>query len=151
MQWICTYLLQSTNSALSKAKIEDLCNDLARLLGLWDGALSQLHANEPTEDDYKKAQSYIDKALALMRKLNMNVTVKGHRAECHLVHQIGTVPGGLFEFNESWGEQAHQLGYNSDMRLRNQGGEDQKAKVRAANARRECKPQMQQALRQVKE
>ncbi|KAL7524330.1 hypothetical protein ACHAWF_000904 [Thalassiosira exigua] len=110
-----------------------------------------LHVDEPTEDDRKKARNYIDKALALMRKLNMSVTVKGHGAEYHLVHQIRMEPGGLFEFNESWGEQAHQLGYNSDMRLRNQWGEDQKAKVWAANARRECKPQTQQALWQVKE
>ena len=135
---------------LSNAQIEQLCNDIDRLLGLWDGALSQLHTEEPTDDDCEKAQNYIDQALSLTRRLNMSVTVKSHGAESHLTHQMRTVPGGLFEFDESWGEQAHQIGYSADMRLRCHGGEARKAKVRAADARRKENPQTREELERVR-
>ena len=37
------------------------------------------------------------------------------------------IKGGLFESDESWGEQYHHTGYAFDMRLRGQGSEERKA------------------------
>ena len=117
--------------------IDKLCNNSRDVLTLWDGALAGLHVEFPEEEDYTKTQSFIDAALKLAREMEMTVTPKGHGGEKHLVAQMRVTRGGLFEFDESWGEQYHQTGYNFDMRLRGQGSEVRKAMVRATANRRE--------------
>jgi len=116
--------------------INELCNNMATLLILWDGALACLHARKPTEEDYLLAQKFVDQAMKLTRELGYSVTPKYHGAEAHIVQQMRDTMGGLYEFDESWMEQYHQTGYTFDMNLRSQSNEMRKAKVIAANNRR---------------
>ena len=132
-------------------EIDKLFNNSRDVLTLQDGALAGLHIEFPEEDDYIKTQQFIDAALKLTREMEMTVTPKGHGGEKHLVGQMRMTKGGLFEFDESWGEQYHQTGYNFDMRLRNQGSEVWKAKVRAAENRRESLAGTQESLNRLKE
>jgi len=84
-----------------------------------------LHFKDPVEADFGKAQKYIDHAVTKMRKLDKNMAVKGHGTASHAVeHMRNTAQfGGLFDFDESWGEQYHQVGYRFDMKFRNRGRE----------------------------
>jgi len=61
-----------------------------------------------------------------------------------------SIKGRLFEFDESWTEQYHQVGYDFDMRLRNMGSEKRKAGVRAAGERRTSRPETQAAMKKLK-
>lgn len=122
---------------MEDTEIDELCNNSKMVLTYWDGALAGLHIEYPKEEDYTNTQLFIDAALQLTRKMDMTVTPKGHGGEKHLVAQMRVTRGGLFEFDESWGEQYHQTGYNFDMRLRGQGSEVRKAMVRATANRRE--------------
>ena len=75
------------------------------------------------EADFIKAQNFIDQAVAKMRELDISVAVKGHGVASHAVEQMCDMAqfGGLFDFDESWGEQYHQVGYRFAMKLRNRG------------------------------
>ena len=139
MNEVKEYLLatKSPSCLLSDANIADLCNDISVLLLCWDGALSKLHTNNPDEEDCLEAQEYIDKAVELMRKLGLSITIKVHGSQTHLVQQMRITMGGLFKFDESWGEHYHQVGSAYDNRLRNQPSELKKAEIRAGNLRRE--------------
>jgi len=132
-------------------EIDTLCSNSRDVLTLWDGAIAGLHVKFPAEDDYIKTQQFIDAALKLTREMEMTVTPKGHGGEKHLVTQMRATKGGLFEFDESWGEQYHQTGYNFDMKLRGQGSEARKAKVRAAEERRVGLAGTQQSLLRLEE
>lgn len=65
----------------------------------------------------------------------MSVIPKYHGTEAHLVKQMREVEGGLFEFDESWTEQYHQVGYQFDTKNRNKGSEERRANVLAENRR----------------
>ena len=124
-------LLKQNKSPLctmSDNDIDELCNNSCTLLILWDGAMAVLHTEFPREEDCDKAQQFIDAALELTRKMNMTVTPKSHGGEAHLVKQMRATKGGLFEHDESWGEQYHQVGHHFDMRLRNQGSGSEEGK-----------------------
>ena len=69
----------------------------------------------------------------------------------HIVSQMRNTRGGLFEFDESWGEQYHQVGHSFDVRLSNQGCELRKGIVRAGENRRVTHPKTQLALKKVVE
>lgn len=45
------------------------------------------------------------------------------------------------EYDECWGELYHQIGYRFDMRLKNMGSEERKAKTRAKRDRIENLPE----------
>ncbi|KAL7533094.1 hypothetical protein ACHAWF_006364 [Thalassiosira exigua] len=137
--------------SLEVGEIKDLCTELGLLLTNWDGALQKLHTENPTEIDCSKAQEFIDRALSRTRKLGISVTVKGHGGESHLVAQMRSTPGGLFEFDESWTEQYHQTGYGFDTKLKNRGTELRKAETRAKNDQRENLPQTQEALKRMRD
>ena len=86
----------------------------------------------------------------MMRTMNPNlVAVKGHVGEIHIVPQMRSIKGGLFEFGESWTELYHQIGHAFDMRLRNQRSDKRKALVRAAEERRVRKLGTQAALERL--
>ena len=145
-------LLKQNKSPLctmSDNDIDELCNNSCTLLILWDGAMAVLHTEFPGEEDCDKAQQFIDAALKLTRKMSMTVTPKSHGGEAHLVKQMRATKGGLFEHDESWGEQYH-LGHHFDMRLRNQGSEVRKARVRAAEVRRVGLVGTQLAMQELK-
>jgi len=152
MSEVAVLLIENKSSECTKtpADISKLCDDVARVLILWDGALAELHTKDPKEKDFVKAQGFMNKALKVMRSLELSITVKGHGGEVHLVDQMRSVKGGLFEFDESWTEQYHQVGYDFDMRLRNMGSEKRKAGVRAANERRTSRPEAQAAMKKLK-
>ena len=83
----------------------------------------------------------------------MSVTVKGHGSEDHIVNHMRDLAkyGGMVEFDESWGELYHQIGYRFDVRLRNMGSEDRKARTRAKRDRSENLPQTKVAAMLVEE
>ena len=107
------------------------------------------HTEYPTKEECDKTQEFIDGALRMMRTMEINVTVKGHGGEIHIVPQMRSIKGGLFEFDESWTELYHQIGHAFDMRLRNQSSEKRKALVRAAEERRVSKSETQAALERL--
>lgn len=152
MEKISVLLLadKSPECRMEPAAIRKLCTDVSKLLILWDSALSKLHTEWPSEEDCSKAQEFIDAAMKMSRALGISVTVKHHGGESHLVSQMRKLPMGLFEFDESWGEQYHQKGYSFDMNLRNQGSELRKAKVRAGNERRENRAETLEASEKLK-
>ncbi|KAL7539781.1 hypothetical protein ACHAXR_011204 [Thalassiosira sp. AJA248-18] len=137
---------KSTQCKMSDEDICRLCDDCAIVFIAWDGAMSYLHMENPSDADCDRAQEFVDKAMEKMRALGLSVTVKGHGGESHLVTQMRQV-GGLLEFDESWGEQYHQTGYRFDMKLRNMGSEVMKAYTRAGTDRRESKPQTIRAVK----
>ena len=100
-------------------------------------AISWLHIEDPVEADFEKAQKYINQAVAKMRKLDISVAVKGHGASKHAVEQMRHTAqfGGLFDSNELWGKQYHQVGYRLDMKFRNWGSTVRKAQTRAKRDR----------------
>ena len=59
------------------------------------------------------------------------------------------VEGGLFEFDESWTEQYHQVGYQFDTKNRNKGSEERRANVLAAENRRVHLPETQAELKKL--
>ena len=109
--------------------------------------LSPLHI--AYEEDCDKAQKYFDKALAIMRKEGMIITVKDHGSESHMVHHMRTVEGGLFELDEYWGEQYCQIGHAYNVRMRKQHSELIKAKSRAEENRRVCLPETQEVFQKL--
>ena len=54
---------KSDHCKLEPGDIQTLCNNCARLLILWDGALSSLHTDYPSEQDCVDANTYIEQAL----------------------------------------------------------------------------------------
>ena len=111
--------------------------------------MSEMHTNYPTEENCNRTQEYIDKAMIVSREMKMSVIVKEHGTEQHLTRQMRNTKGGLFEFDESWGEQYHQVGHGFDVRLNNQGCELRKGIVRAKDNRRVSKPKTQFALKRL--
>ena len=105
---------------------------------------------EPEEDDFIRTAKFVEFAMKLHRGLGLSITPKGHDVEDHLVSQQRAVPGGLFDFDESWGEQLHQSGSSNDQRLRNQKSEAKKAESLLANDRRNNLTQTQSAIEKVK-
>ena len=66
---------------LDNAQIHTLCNNSAQVLSLWDGALAEMHTNYPLEENCRKTQQYIDKAMKVSREMEMSVIVKEHGTE----------------------------------------------------------------------
>ena len=153
MAEITQYLLDTKhrNRIKPNEDIVELCDDVERLLLLWDGALAMLHVEDPVEADFVSAQKFIDQAVAKMRELDISVTVKGHGAASHAVEQMCDTAqfGGLFDFDESWDEQYHQVGYRFDMKLRNRGSEVRKAQTREKWDRTDNLPTMLEASRKL--
>ena len=108
-----------------------------------------MHTQDPKEEDCLKAQKFIDSAMKLSRSMGMSVTPKGHGGKKHLATQMRRVKGGLFEFDESWTEKYHQVGYKFDMKLRNHGSELRKALVRAKHDRRQSRPETHDAMKRL--
>ena len=73
----------------------------------------------------------MDKAMAKMRELKMNITPKAHGMEDHVVNQMRITPGGIVRMIEHWVERYHQVGYRYDDKWRRMKGEIQKAELRA--------------------
>ena len=103
---------KSPQCTMSDDNIRSLCENCSKLLTRWDGALHYLHEDN-TEENCENATKFIDSALELSRSMGISVLPKHHGTEAHLVKQMRDVKGGLFEFDESWTEQYHQIGYHS--------------------------------------
>jgi len=68
---------------------------------------------ESTDADWVKeycdeAAKSVKLAMFQMRLMGFSITPKLHGLECHLVHQMRTVPGGIAMLIEHWVEQYHQ-------------------------------------------
>jgi hypothetical protein len=50
----------------------------------------------------------VEQAMFQMRHMGFSITPKMHGLECHLVHQMRTVPGVIAMLIEHWVEQYHQ-------------------------------------------
>ena len=69
---------------------------------------------ESISDDWVKkhcdaTEEAVKQAMFQMRKMCFSITPKMHGLECHLVHQMRTVPGGIAMLIEHWVEQYHQM------------------------------------------
>ena len=145
------YLWESRSDQFNgtRDEVKNECESVCTLLICWDGALSVMHREDPTEDDYSETQLYIDHATKIARRIGMSKTVKGHGGEVHIVRQMRMLERGLVDFDESWGELYHQVGHNFDMKYRSMGSEIAKAKVRASADRRNSRPETMAALKKT--
>ncbi|EJK52479.1 hypothetical protein THAOC_28237 [Thalassiosira oceanica] len=141
---------KSDRCKLSKEEIEAKCGKYSKLLTSWNAVLSEVHKEEPEEEDFVRTAKLVGIALKLHRGMGLSITPKGHDVEDHLVKQMRAVPGGLFDFDESWGEQLHQSGSSNDQRLRNQKSEAKKAVSLLATDRRNNLTETQSACEKVK-
>ena len=87
MSELAVLLIQNKSSECKKTPtdISKLCDDVARVLILWDGALAELHNEYPKEKDCVKAQGFVNKELKVMQSLEISSTVKGRGGEVQLV------------------------------------------------------------------
>jgi len=138
----CLKQNKSERCTLSDDEISSKCSKYAKLLSQWNGVLSLAHTVEPIEEDFELGDKLVKKTMALTRDMGISVTIKGHGTESHLIPIMRRVPGGLNEFDESWGEQIHQSGRSNDLKYRNMS-ELQKAKYLKKQEIREQLPKTQ--------
>ena len=127
-----------------KAKIHKTCHDVGRALKLWDGAFSDIHVIDPSDEHCNNTQKErIDMAMAQIRAMGFSITPKMHGMENHVVNQMRTIPGGIGRLMEHWIEQYHQIGHRFDMsycRVRSLKGQ---AEIRSRAEKRGSNPHVQ--------
>jgi hypothetical protein len=123
------------NDKDNKQCIENLCATMKALLMNWNQVSANLYTCDPSNDLCTETQKLIDKAIELMRKLNFSITPKLHVMECHVVHQMRTIPGGLAFLHEQWIEHYHQKGHKNDKMWQTLSHEKQAGLV----ANKECR------------
>jgi len=97
-----------------------------KALVLWDDVFSKANTTyESLNDDWvkdhcDKTEESVKQAMFQMREMGFSITPKIHGLECHLVHQMRTVPGGIAMLIEHWVEQYHQIAAEMDRLWANQ-------------------------------
>eukprot|EP00984_Skeletonema_dohrnii_P009920 scaffold3819_cov98-Skeletonema_dohrnii-CCMP3373.AAC.7 len=75
--------------------------DVRKALVCWDDVFSKANTTyESLSDDWvkehcDKTEESVRQAMFQMREMGFSITPKIHGLECHLVHQMRTVPGGI--------------------------------------------------------
>jgi hypothetical protein len=136
-------LLKHASDETLKAKIHKTCHDVGRALKLWDGAFSDIHIIDPSDEHCNNTQKRIDMAMAQIRAMGFSITPKMHGMEKHVVNQMRTIPGGIGRLMEHWIEQYHQIGHRFDMSYCRVGSLKGQAEIRSRAEKRESNPQVQ--------
>ena len=156
MEKIAEYLISSKSVQCTKtpAEIRKVCKDAGKLLEQWDAVLTLAHEEFPTDADFEFIEQYVKNAMKSSREMGLTTPLKNHGGEDHLVKQMKRVKSlvgcGLKDFDESWWEQYHQTGSNFDMKHRNMGSTEKRAKCMVSNDRRANKPKTIALIAKVK-
>ena len=122
-------------------------------LGLqcWDWIFSRIsdQTADMTTEYCDETQKMINVAMRHMRKLKFSITPKLHAIECHVVHQMRTVPG-FAHMLEQWIEHYHQIGHRMDIQWQCQQPTDQ-ARLRASKEKALQHPDSKRAALQLNE
>ena len=91
-----------TQKPTMEVEINKLCVEVRKALVLWDDVFSKANTKyESTDADWVKeycdeAAKSVKLAMFQMRLMGFSITPKLHGLECHLVHQMRTVPPGRY-------------------------------------------------------
>ena len=130
-----------------KAKIHTTCHDVGRALKLWDGAFSDIHVIDPSDEHCNNTQKRIDLAMAQIRAMDFSITPKMHGMEKHVVNQMRTIAGGIGRLMEHWIEQYHQIGHRFDMSYCRVGSLKGQAEIRSRAEKRGSNPRVQMKMK----
>jgi hypothetical protein len=114
MDEIEAVFVENKRGSATEDDIIKLCTEVTRALVLWDDVFSRANTKyESISDDWVKehcdaTEKAVEQAMFQMRHMGFSITPKMHGLECHLVHQMRTVPGGIAMLIEHWVEQYHQ-------------------------------------------
>ena len=114
MSEIKQFFMANKRTSAKEDEIEKLCTDVTWVLVCWDDVFSKANTKyESLNDDWVKkhcdeTEKSIQQAMFMMRAMGFSITPKMHGLECHLLHQMRTVPGGIAGHIEHWVEQYHQ-------------------------------------------
>jgi hypothetical protein len=98
------------NCELSDEDIDTFCQHFQSVFVLWDGAFSFARKFNPTMEDVRMYQQFIDAAVKWHVKLGLSITPKVHLMFKHVRWQMENIPGGLGNKMEDWVEKQHQEG-----------------------------------------
>lgn len=114
MTQIQEFMIENKRDHTTEQEIITLCNEVRKALVLWDDVFSKANKEyESTTVDWvtkhcDDTQKSIEQAMFQMRLMGFSITPKMHGLECHLVHLMRTIPGGIHQMIEHWVEQYHQ-------------------------------------------
>lgn len=118
--------------------IKTLCETLKGQLMNWNQVSANLYTCDPSDELCDRTQVLIDTSIKQLREeLKFSITPKLHVMECHVVHQMRTIPGGLAFLHEQWIEHYHQKGHKNDIMWQTLSHEKQADLV----ANKECRQQ----------
>jgi hypothetical protein len=140
-------LLKHASDETLKAKIHTTCHDVGRALKLWDGAFSDIHVIDPSDEHCNNTQKRIDLAMAQIRAMGFSITPKMHGMEKHVVNQMRTIAGGIGRLMEHWIEQYHQIGHRFDMSYCRVGSLKGQAEIRSRAEKRGSNPRVQMKMK----
>ena len=114
MTEIQQFMIEHKRGHTTEEEIVTLCAEVRKALVLWDDVFSKANKEyESTTVDWvtkhcDDTQKSIELAMFQMRSMGFSITPKMHGLECHLVHLMRTIPGGIHQMIEHWVEQYHQ-------------------------------------------
>jgi hypothetical protein len=98
------------NCELGDEDIDTFCQHFQSVFVLWDGAFSFARKFNPTTEDVRMYQQFIETAVKGHVKLGLSITPKVHLMFKHVRWQMENIPGGLGDKMEDWMEKQHQEG-----------------------------------------
>lgn len=107
-------MIEKKRENTTEEEIRKLCDEVTDALVLWDDVFSKANTKyESTAADWVKThcdemEESIKLAMHQMRSMGFSITPKMHGLECHIVHLMRTIPGGIRQMIEHWVEQYHQ-------------------------------------------
>jgi hypothetical protein len=108
------YMVEHKRGTAIVDEVRKLCVEVRKALVLLDDVFSKTNTKyESTNVDWvnkhcDETEKSVTLAMFQMRVMGFSITPKLHGLECHLVHQMRTVPGGIAMLIEHWVEQYHQ-------------------------------------------
>lgn len=120
MSEIKEFMITHKREHTTEDDIVHLCDEVRTALVLWDDVFSKANTRYETTNmvwvnkHCDDTETSIKQAMYEMRKMGFSITPKMHGLECHLVHLMRTIPGGIHHLIEHWLEQYHQKGAEMD-------------------------------------
>jgi len=121
MTEIKEFMIKHKREHTTEDDIRKLCDEVRTALVLWDDVFSKANTKYEESTNVVWVNKHCDdteasivQAMYQMRKMGFSITPKMHGLECHLVHLMRTIPGGIHHMIEHWLEQYHQKGAEMD-------------------------------------
>jgi len=145
-----TYLFEEFASILKLGKRDDcefsndtidtLCQHYHTVFLLWDGAFASARKINPTPEDAKIYEQFVEAAVAGHLRLGLTITPKVHLMLKHVRLQMVNIDGGLGNKMEDWVEKQHQMGKRERMQFRTMQNLQNRANARARVLQRNSDP-----------